>query len=109
MTEFATSSIRRVIIFRPLSTLLSTLINPSRRRRPGTGRSDAAVQRVAIPRYDAHSGSRCPMPDSTPDEKLLAPLPGRVSPEGRRVLEMFASSRPSEAHKDNANSFAPLD
>jgi hypothetical protein len=49
------------------------------------------------------------MPDSTPDEKLLAPLPRRVSPEGRRALEMFASSGPSEAHKDNANSFAPLD
>ena len=49
------------------------------------------------------------MPDSTPDEKLLAPSTRRLSLEGRRALEMFTSSGPSAAHKDNVNSFKPLD
>jgi hypothetical protein len=49
------------------------------------------------------------MPDSTPDEKLLAPSTRRLSLEGRRAPEMFASSRPSAAGKDNADSFRSLD
>ena len=48
------------------------------------------------------------MPDSTQDEKLLAPSTRR-SLEGRRALEMFTSSRPSAARKDNADSFRSLD
>jgi hypothetical protein len=48
------------------------------------------------------------MPDSTPDEKLLAPSTRRLSLEGRRGLEMHVTSGPSGARMDNADSFKPL-
>jgi hypothetical protein len=48
------------------------------------------------------------MPDSTPDEKLLAPSTRRLSLEGGRALEMLVTSGPSRPRMDNADSFKPL-
>ena len=56
-----------------------------------------------------HFGSRWPMPDSTPDEKLLAPSTRRLSLEGGRALEMRVTSGPSGVRMDTADSFKPLD
>jgi hypothetical protein len=49
------------------------------------------------------------MPESTPDKRPPAPSTRRLSPEGRRALEMLATSGPSGACIDNADSFKPLD
>jgi hypothetical protein len=49
------------------------------------------------------------MPESTPDKKPHGPSTRRLSPEGRRALEMLATSEPSAACIDNADSFKPLD
>jgi hypothetical protein len=49
------------------------------------------------------------MPESTPDKRPLAPSVRRLSPEGRRALEMLATSGPSGACIDNADGFKPLD
>jgi hypothetical protein len=49
------------------------------------------------------------MPESTPDKRPPAPSTRRLSLEGRRALEMLATSEPSAACIDNADSFKPLD